>query len=136
MDKAYIPASKVGLRRLEALPAFGPPLHLETLDESRNRTFQSELEDKLQQVDLPEVPADMKPRLFEAFDHCVLQWFEDFQAAGHNCRGVYPLSNRILEAFDDEAPIIQSSEDLFLEWNRVRCGDLVATFEDGEAEYL
>ena len=79
----------------------------------------------------------MKPRLFEAFDHCVLQWFEDFQAAGHNCRGVYPLSNRIiLEAFDDEAPIIQWSEDLFLEWNRVRCGDLVATFEDGEAEYL
>lgn len=51
-------------------------------------------------------------------------------------RVIYPLSNRILEAFDDEAPIIQWSEDLFLAWNRVRCGDLIATFEDGEAEYL
>lgn len=61
VDKTYIPSNKVGLSRLEALPAFGPPLHLETLEETRNRAFQDELEEKLQQVDLPECRLECRP---------------------------------------------------------------------------
>ena len=66
--KLVYPTAKKGLRRLDALPAFGPPIELDTIESSRRKAMETELADKLLMLELPDPPQGFMTRLFAAFD--------------------------------------------------------------------
>ena len=130
------PGVKRGVQRLDALPALGPPLHLETVEERRQAELRTELQDKLLQLKTPEPPQDLQHRLYDEFDRCLLQWFAAFVKAGYSTEGLPPLGNQFLECFADDAQGLQWSERLFIDWTSERYQQHVDAFEDGEAEII
>ena len=130
------PSMQRGVRRLDALPAMGPPLHLTTVEENRRIALQTELMDKLLQLEMPEVPQELRCRRFDDFDRCLLQWFADFVEAGFSVVAVSPLGNRLLECFGDEEQEVQWSEQVLIDWVAERCQQHMDAFEDGEAELI
>ena len=134
--KLVYPTAKKGLRRLDALPAFGPPIELDTIESSRRKVMETELADKLLMLELPDPPQGFTTRLFAAFDATLQTWFEDFVAAGFTTVGLRSLGNRFLEVFDEGPTFERWSEKAFLDWNEQYCGLRLAEFEDGEAEWI
>ncbi len=130
------PGELRGLQRLDALPTFGPGLHLQTKEEMRMAVLQEELQDKLLLLGNPEIPPDFRALIFERFDSCIQQWFKDFVHEGYSTVGVAPLGNRFLECFEEEDQKLQWSEQAYIEWLDERCSSHVDAFEDGEAEWI
>jgi len=77
---------------------------------------------------------------------CTRQWLIDFQDAGYETDTITALSDRwtdilvgMLESRMDEPPEARFDvwlERCFLAWGQTELGDLIAEFEDGEAEYI
>ena len=76
------PTVKRGLQRLDALPTLGPDLHMATQEEKRREALEQELLDKLQHLEMPDPPPDLRACNYEAFDACILQWFLRLQRRG------------------------------------------------------
>ena len=130
------PGELRGVQRLDALPTFGPGLHLQTKEEMRMAVLQEELQDKLLSLGSSVIPPEFRALMFERFDSCIQQWFNDFVQEGYSTAGMAPLGNRFLECFEEEDQKLQWSEQAYIEWLDERCSSHVDAFEDGEAEWI
>ena len=104
------------------------------------------IERHLAQVVAPPNSDAHQESLFEQLRCCTLQWLRDFQDAGFDECAIVGLQERWTEVLavtleavhdaDETHAFDQWLETKFLQWGQTDLGEVIAQFEDGEAEFL
>ena len=136
-------AAFAGLSRRDALQVEGPSANPLTLDERRYASLNAELERCHEQLQIPCAPADevrVGESLGEALEAATLSWFRAHYPHGPNDAEKNELTDGWVEALYAcpgafEANLDPWLERVFLLWGEHWLPDIIATFEDGVAEY-
>ena len=135
-ESQRLPNNVHGLGRVDALQTFGPQPELVNQADIRKARAQAELTaclEEYQVLQQTECPIDVEA-------HCTTQtwaWFQDFVAQGQTQDGLLSLEDRWFGELADLVSEIHDAAGLaFLRWGQNVLPDIIAKFEDGEAEFI
>ena len=147
-SRVTLPVDFLGLDRANWIQAYGP--HSMPTDRRITQIVQCEqevlrLEQHLAQIDVPSTGAVVQCTFFEQLTRSTQVWLSDFQNAGFDAQAIVCLSDRwtdviaiTLEELQTDNSASQADrwlEKNFLQWGQHELGELIANFEDGEAEH-
>ena len=143
------PAHIQGLNRANWIQAQGPPARLPDLRVNQIAQCEAEIAALLQRQELPPLSVasiELCQRFVEHLTKVTLAWFEEFREAGFDIEGIPGLEQRwidvlasTLEEASDSQIAVQIERGLeksFLDWGHHQLGDLIAEFQDGDAEFI
>ena len=141
--RVTMPSTVEGLNRVNWVPAYGPPANHPDIHISAMVQCEEEIADLEHRCRAPEAPnsADAVKQTFcdQLHEHTCL-WFHEFQAADYDADAIMALSDRWLEVIacqlESDPGIDKWLERCFLLWGQTALGDIVSSFEDGEAESI
>lgn len=104
------------------------------------------LEQQILEVGIPGQSQQRKELFFLQLNQCTFQWLTDFQEAGFDADAIATLSERWTDAIAIQLETLQENGDeiyhdqwlerCFLQWGQQELCDVIAQFEDGEAERI
>ena len=135
-ESQRLPNHVHGLGRVDALQTSGPQPELVNQADIRKARAQAELTaclEDYQVLQQTECPIDVEA-------HCTTQtwtWFQEFVAQGQTQDGLLSLEDRWFGELADLVSEIHEAVGLaFLRWGQNVLPDIIAKFEDGEAEFI
>ena len=148
-ERIPMPSLLDGLNRANWVQAQGPPACYRDLRVASIAQCGEELDELLrQQRSIPAPPDAREIRLlfFEQLETVTHSWFQDFCDAGFVADDITNLTQRWIDAIagalerlgerHQHQQFDQWLEGCFLEWGSSHLGELIADFQDGEAEHL
>lgn len=147
-----MPSALLGLNRANWIQAHGPqPQYRDqrTVEIVKCEEEIQLIEQRIAKADDPCQGEQTRQQFYAKLNACTSQWLKDFQEAGFDADAIVGLSERWMEVItstlehhmaqpdQDQAPQFDTwLEQCFLQWGQADLGDLIAGFEDGEAEYI
>eukprot|EP00435_Cladocopium_sp_Y103_P016108 s4736_g4.t1 len=139
-ERVARPVHLQGIDRANWVPAAGPANLMPDKRIDEVAECEKALQDlQMQYHDCEQPPHadDVRERLFDKWTSVTRQWFCDFCEASYDANVLPTLSDRWIDTF----AIVEPEYDLwtelcFREWGQNGLGDVIAGFEDGEAEFL
>lgn len=147
-----MPNSLAGLNRANWIQAQGPqPLYKDqrTADIVRCEEEIMQIEQRLATAVEPQQGEQIRAEFYANLRACTQRWLTDFQAAGFDAEAIVALPERWMEVvmLTLEAHLAKPEEHweacfdtwierCFLAWGQTDLGDVIASFDDGEAEYI
>ena len=144
-----LPVDFLGLDRANWIQAYEP--HSMPTDRRITQIAQREqevlrLDQHLAQSDVPSTGAVVQCAFFEQLTRSTQVWLSDFQNAGFDAQAIVCLSDRWTDVIAITLEELQTDnsashadrwlEKCFLQWGQHELGELIANFEDGEAEHI
>ena len=137
-ERVALPLRVLGMNRIEAIPVAGPQRHFPNQHGAQIQQWQQEirhLEDQLSAVHMPCNPAESETQLFAGLTSVTKLWFQKFCDNAFDISIVGPLEDYWYDYLSTWPPELDDwYADQLLRWGQHQLPDIVAEFQDGEAE--
>ena len=137
-ERTKLPLRVLGMNRIEAIPTEGPAGHFPPQQVAQIQSWQKEiqqLESRLGDIQLPRSPAEADEQLRDGLTRTTQTWLQQFCDGPFDISVVGPLEDFWFDYLSTWPPELDDwYADRLLYWGQHDLPDVVAEFQDGEAE--